>query len=412
MAGRNDCDVLIAGGGNVGLAMAAAIQQQGFSAAVVEGRPPQVSARAAEGESSPDVGLRVSALSVGSRRFLEHLQAWPSSDRRGPTAYQQMRVESRDGRGCLNFSAHEQGLPALGWIVDNEHLRATLWQRCQQLGVALHEGRQVAQVASKSRSVSAQLDNGQSLRAQLLVAADGARSPIRAQLNIELEERHYEQQAIVAVVNTEQPNTGMAWQRYLSSGPLAFLPVSGGRSSIVWTLDGEQAQSLMTADDEHFMAALQEASAHQFGRITAIEQRAAFPLSLMLAKRYVQERVVLAGDAAHRIHPQAGQGLNIGLQDAAALAELLAECGEIPSQGLALDRLLRRYERWRRSDDELMVRGVDRIGQMLRGDSLSAQWAGLGLSVVDRIAPLKSLFLRHAAGTEWGAPEWCRFPKN
>ncbi|MCG8465257.1 MAG: FAD-dependent monooxygenase [Xanthomonadales bacterium] len=404
MAGRNDCDVLIAGGGNVGLALAAALQQQGFSAAVVEGRPPQAPA------TVPDVGLRVSALSIGSRRFLEHLKAWPASDRRGPTAYQNMQVESRDGRGCVNFSAHEQGLPALGWIVDNEHLRATLWQRCQQLGVSLHEGVQVTEVQSKSRSVSAQLDNGQSLRAQLLAAADGARSPIRQQLGFELEERPYEQQAIVAVVNTERANQGLAWQRYLASGPLAFLPISGGRSSIVWTLEAEQAQRLMAADDNQFMAELQAASVHQFGPITAIGQRAVFPLSLMLAKRYVHERVFLVGDAAHRIHPQAGQGLNIGLQDAAAMAELLTEQGEVPTQAVTLERLLRRYERWRRSDDELMVRGVDRIGQTLRGDSVAAQWAGIGLSLVDRLPPLKGLFLRHAAGTERGAPKWFRRP--
>lgn len=404
MATRLDCDVLIVGGGNVGLSAAAALRALALRVIVIETRPallPQ------EGDN-PDVGLRVSALGLGSRRFLEQLQAWPAFDQRGPVAYQQMHVESDSGLGRVRFHAHEHGLSALGWIVDNEHLRQTLWQSCESLGVEF-KATAVQSVQSSKRYAVTHLADGTELRSALIVAADGARSPIRQQLQIQCHERDYEQSALVAVVETEQANRGLAWQRYLPGGPLALLPVTEGRSSIVWSMPKEDVDAHLALDDAAFCAALTAASQSVFGQVLAVGERAAFPLSMLLAQHYAKERVLLMGDAAHRIHPQAGQGLNIGLQDAAALAEIITEHQSGGQLQLAdteyIGQLLRAYERWRRSDDEIMVRGVDQIGRLMRGTSPRAKLAGLGFSLANKAWPLKDLFLRHAIGLSGTAPK-------
>lgn len=411
MAVRNDFDLLIVGGGNVGAALALAMGQQlpsdtAWRIGLVEPRPPE------NAEHEADVGLRVSALSPGSRHFLEHLDAWPQLDRRGPQAYTRMEVEDASGRGQLHFNAEEHALPALGWIVDNQHLRGSLWQQLAQTRVEILSGVEIRALQQRRRGLSVELNDGRELRVGLLAAADGARSAVRQLLEIPVTERDYQQQALVAVVETTQVNPGIAWQRYLPGGPLAFLPVTEGRSSIVWSLPDAQVAEYLAMDNESFCQALGGASDYRFGPIKTVGERAAFPLSLMLAQQYLVDRVVLLGDAAHRIHPQAGLGLNLGLQDAASLAELLgqvvADNAEILTDELALKRVLRRYERWRRSEDELVVRGVDRIGQLMRGDGTLAQVAGAGLSLVNRLTPLKAMFLRQACGIGGDAPAWFR----
>lgn len=402
MSTRLDCEVLVAGGGNVGAALAVALARQGQRVALVEPKPPDVPVAKVNSsdEAAHDVGLRVSAVSPGSRRFIESLGAWPKSDRRGPTPYTQMQVESESGAGELNFAAHEHGLDALGWIVDNRHLQQSLWLAAEHAGVELLTGSCVEQFQERGQSVVVTMNTGRRLRTALLAAADGARSPIRQQLNIHCRQRDYEQSALVAVVTAEEANAGVAWQRFLVGGPLAFLPVSEGRSSIVWSLPRDAAEAHLNMSEEAFLSALTIATGRRFGRVLGCGRRAAFPLSMMLARRYVDGRVVLVGDAAHRIHPMAGQGLNIGLQDAAALAELIA--GAVPSDPA---RMLRGYERWRRSDDEMVVRGVDAIGRLMRSENTSlGRIAGLGFNLVDRVWPMKDHLLRWACGLGSQAP--------
>ncbi|GAB4201154.1 MAG: UbiH/UbiF family hydroxylase [Wenzhouxiangellaceae bacterium] len=398
-AGR---DVLIAGGGNSGTALAVALAAADFNVTLIEPRPP------APSPDNADVGLRVSALGPGSRHFLERLRAWPENDRRGPTAYREMSVCDTTGLGDLTFHAHQHSLSALGWIVDNQQLQQQLWRAAADAGVTLLGEHAVSGVQQNSRGVTVTLGDQRQLRADLLVAADGARSPLRGLLGIEVNESDYGQRAVVCTVTTAAANPGIAWQRFLPGGPLALLPVSEGRSSLVWSLPAEQAEDCLAQDEAAFSQQLSLAADSPFGAVVHCGPRAAFPLSMMLAGRYVEQRCVLLGDAAHRVHPLAGQGLNLGLQDAAALAELLIDAGGIPAEPQSLQRLLRRYERWRRSDDELVIRGVDAIGRMLRGEGLLPRISALGMRTVDHFWPLKDVFLRWACGLGEQAPRGFR----
>jgi len=393
MSRRGDLDVIVVGGGAIGAALALALARDEFDVALVERNAPK------PWRADDDVDLRVVALAADTRALLEDLGVWSAiaAARIGP--YRRMRVWDASGPGELGFDAAERGEAALGWIVENRLVQDALWQAiAAHPGVRLVCPGEVADVENADDAAAVSLADGTRLRAHVLVAADGAESPLRKQLGIACKERDYAQRAVVAHVATERAHEDTAWQRFLSGGPLAFLPLADGRCSIVWSLPNDEAARILALDDAVFRAELGCAFDFRLGTITSATARAAFPLRLQLADRYVCGRCVLAGDAAHVVHPLAGQGMNLGFRDAACLRRVLRDARERGST-LGAAHVLRRYERERRSENALAARGLDAIQRAFGADNfLRRAFAGAGLAAADRIAPLKRLLADTAAG--------------
>jgi 2-octaprenyl-3-methyl-6-methoxy-1,4-benzoquinol hydroxylase/2-octaprenylphenol hydroxylase len=386
-AGPRPFDIVVVGAGMVGAAAAALLARSGFSLAVIEAAEP------APFDAAGPVGLRVSAISPGSANILSEAGAWRQVERQRLCPYRRMVVEDRVEEVMLEFQAAEFGLERLGTIVENDLVQWSLWQSLLAMGgVELFCPDRISGLVFGEDGPVLELEGGDRLRCRLLVAADGANSPIRKQLGIQQSRWEYGQQGLVSVVQTERPNPGVAWQRFLESGPLAFLPLADGSSSIVWSVPEEQARRLLGADEETFLGELGNAVAggegHWPGRPVRCGPRAAFPLTMRLSERYAANRTVLIGDAAHVVHPLAGQGVNLGLLDAAGLVEVLLEARRRqPDPGA--DRNLQRYDRWRRSEAELMARGMHGIK---------------GLFVPEELGPLRRIGLRLVAGS-WLARE-------
>jgi 2-polyprenylphenol 6-hydroxylase len=241
-------------------------------------------------------------------------------------------------------------------------------------------------------------DDGTSLAARVVVAADGADSALRRMAGIETTDHDYAQRAIVAHVHTSRPHDATAWQRFLPDATLAFLPLADGRSSIVWALPEDAATRVLAMDDAGFCRELGAAFDFRLGEITAISNRVAIPLRMRLARTYIAPRFALVGDAAHVVHPLAGQGVNLGLRDAAELADSLV-AAKASQRDFSAEYVLRRYDRRRRSDDTLSAHGFDAVQRVFgNGSPVLATLRGVGLALVDRIGPLKKAFARHAAG--------------
>jgi 2-octaprenylphenol hydroxylase len=392
-------DLIVVGAGMVGAAFACACQGLGLSVAVVEPRPPQRTWPAGE------VDLRVSALSRASQRILTRLGAWERILELGASPYREMVVWEGLGRGSIRFDSAELGEPDLGHIVQNRVIQLALWEHleldsnatlfCPGNCVGLDLGHESAVLA---------LGDGTRLSARLLVAADGRDSWVRRTAGIETAGWEYDQQAIVANVTPAQWHARIAWQRFLPTGPLAFLPLGDGRCSIVWSVQQDRAAELMALSEVDFAAELGVASEHRLGDILAVGPRAAVPLRLQHADAYVRPRLALIGDAAHAVHPLAGQGVNLGFLDAAELVQALGT-------GLALGRdpgglwTLRRYERARRGDNLAMLAAMDGFKRLFSNDNAAlAALRGWGLSATDWLTPVKRHLMASALGLGSGLP--------
>jgi len=393
MIRRGELDAIVVGGGAIGAALALALARDDFDVALIEKSAPK------PWRAEDDVDLRVVAIAPDTRDLLADLDVWNAmaSARIGP--YRRMRVWDATAPGELAFDAAEQGAAALGWIVENKLIQHVLWQAIGvEPRVRLLCPADVAEIENGDDAATATLADGTRLRARVLIAADGAESPLRAKLAISCSERDYAQRAVVAHVATERAHEHTAWQRFLPGGPLAFLPLGDGRCSIVWSLPNDEAARILALDDETFRAELGAASDFRLGAITAATARAAFPLRLRLAEKYVAGRSVLAGDAAHVVHPLAGQGMNLGFRDVACLRRVLRDARERASD-IGAAHVLRRYERERRSENALAARGLDAIERVFdTGHPAIAALRGAGLAIADRVAPLKQLFAAAAAG--------------
>jgi 2-polyprenylphenol 6-hydroxylase len=393
MSRRGDLDVIVVGGGAIGAALALALARDGFDVALVEKSAPK------PWRPDDEIDLRVVALAPDTRDLLDDLGVWNAiaAARIGP--YRHMRVWDATAPGELAFDAAEQGEAALGWIIENRLVQDALWQAiAAHPGVRLVCPGEVADVENTNDAAAVSLGDGSRLRARVLVAADGAESPLRKQLGIACSERDYAQRAVVAHVATARAHEETAWQRFQAGGPLAFLPLADGRCSIVWSLPNDEAARILALDDAAFRTELGCAFDFRLGAITATTSRAAFPLRLRLAAKYVAGRCALAGDAAHVVHPLAGQGMNLGFRDVACLRRVLHDARERGSD-IGAAHVLRRYERERRSENTLAARGLDTIQRVFGSDNLLRRTlAGAGLSAADRIAPLKRLLADAAAG--------------
>ena len=388
-----DFDILILGGGMVGAALACACRGRGWRIAVLDSAPPQ---RAwPEGE----VDLRVSALSRASQRMLERLGAWPRMVALGVSVYREMHVWDAVGGASIHFDSAELGEPNLGHIVENRVTRLALWELLEAADdVTLLCPAQVEVLSIGESGARVVLADGTELTARLVVGADGRDSLVRTVLGIGTGGWGYQQRAIVCNVEPAHWHRETAWQRFLPTGPLAFLPLADGRCSIVWSADEDRAAELLALDDPTFIDELERAFEERLGPILSVGPRAAFPLRLQYAKSYVRPRAALVGDAAHAIHPLAGQGVNLGFLDVAALSDALAYAltHQRDIGGLAT---LRRYERARRGDNLLMLGAMDAFKRAF-GNRIPPLVAArnLGLFAADHIGPLKRAFMRQALG--------------
>ncbi len=385
-------DVAVVGAGMVGAALALRLADEGFDVALIESREP------APWRAQDDVDLRVVAMAPSSIAFLDRVGAWNNIVASRANPYTRMRVWDAAAPGELTFDAKEQGESSLGYIVENRLIQSVLWNSLRQTNIALHiPANVISSDIDADRRVLA-LDDGTSVAARLIVAADGAESALRKMVGIDVHERSYDQRAIVAHVSTQRSHEATAWQRFLPHATLAFLPLGDGRSSIVWSAPMNEIERLLALDDAAFCHELGAAFDFRLGNITSTTQRVAIPLRLVLAKRYIAPRLALAGDAAHVVHPLAGQGVNLGLRDAAELADAIISARD-SKRDFAADTVLRRYERRRRSDDSLSAYAFDAIQRVFGSEFLPLAAArGAALSIVDRVPPLKKLFARHAAG--------------
>ena len=390
-------DVAVIGAGMVGATLASLLSRSGFSVALVEAREPEAF------DAEAEVGLRVSAISPGSAAILEQAGVWKAISAQRARPYRRMQVEDGSDMDPLLFDAPVFNLERLGTIVENALVQWSLWQVLKAGGlVDMYCPDQLSGIDVSAQHNRVSLTSGKTLTASLVVGADGAASRVRKTLGIRQDHYAYNQSGLVAVVGKSQANPGVAWQRFLPGGPLAFLPLSDGRSSIVWTLPTAEAERLLLLDSEAFGKELDAASSGWLGTVESCGPRAAFPLSMRLSENYAAQRVVLIGDAAHVIHPLAGQGVNLGFADAAGLTEVLLGVRST-GEDIGSSGVLRKYERWRKSESEAMAFGMHALRSLFGIDGLSPA-RRIGMAMVKRSWLLRDKFLQRAAGLTADAP--------
>ncbi len=393
-------DVLIAGAGMVGAALACALGEAGFRVTVVEAREPRRQWPADE------IDNRVSALTRASQQLLENLGAWSRVKALGGAAYQRMHVWDRPGVGEIHFDAAAIGEPDLGHIVENRSIQLALWERMEAID-AIDIRCPASTRALTPRGL--ELENGEQLVAPLVVAADGGRSRVRDLAGIAVSVRSFEQLALVATVRVSQGHGRTAWQRFLPTGPLAFLPAdTTDRCSIVWSTTPAEAERLMALDDNAFCRELGQAIDYRLGAVTETGPRATFPLRSQLAAHTVEEGLALVGDAAHMIHPLAGQGVNLGFLDAAELARVLITARD-SGHPVGDYQQLRRYERARKGETLAVMRAMEGFNQLFSNRSKPLGLVrNLGLRAADTITPVKSALIRRAMGLTGDLPPLAR----
>jgi 2-octaprenylphenol hydroxylase len=400
--------VLIAGAGVVGLATAALLATGRCADRL---RVHVLDARAPPPWRADEMDLRVYALSRASQRVLESVGAWWSIAARRACAYRRMHVwEGSDpADGALEFDCAEIAEPDLGHIVEDGLIRAALADVLKGARNAeVTTGAAVESVATEHRDAVVRLAGGRTLRGALLVAADGSDSAIRRLLELPVAALSYGQTALVTHVATTKPHRETAWQRFLPGGPLAFLPLVDGRSSVVWSLPDARAAELIAAPQDEFLAELTNASAGVLGELGPCSARAGFPLQALHALRYCVPRAALVGDAAHTVHPLAGQGMNLGLLDAAALARVVEDAllaGEDPGDL----KVLRRYERDRKGGNLEMLLALDALHRLFALPEWVAPLRGVGLRAVERSGVAKRFFMRRALGLNAGSKNRLRW---
>jgi 2-polyprenylphenol 6-hydroxylase len=407
---RPDFHIIIVGGGMVGACAAALTAANPHLAdlriAVLEAHPPT--------PPQGDVDLRVSAVSRASQRILAAVGAWPLIPAQSLSPYDEMIVwdaASRPrGAGAIHFSASATSEPNLGHIVENRQLQWALYE-CQAFRRVTLLRAELAGMTLERDSAVVSLGDGRTLSATLVIGSDGAGSLSRKLAGIETAGWDYDQRALVTHVRTEHSHARTAWQRFLEDGPIAFLPLADGRSSIVWTTRPAHAEHLASCPPDEAAREIESAIDGALGKVEIAAQRLHFPLRLAHARQYCKERFALVGDAAHAIHPLAGQGVNLGFLDCAALVEVLARelaSGADPA-ALAELRVLRRYERWRKSENMIALGLVDGLNRLFStSDEMLGSIRRAGLGVVDGSALAKRFFMGRAMGTSGELPAVAR----
>ncbi|GLZ85020.1 2-octaprenyl-3-methyl-6-methoxy-1,4-benzoquinol hydroxylase [Metapseudomonas resinovorans] len=400
-------DLIIVGAGMVGSALALALKDSGLDILLIDGSPLSVKPFDPAGAFEP----RVSALSAASQRILLRLGAWPGVLARRSSPYSDMHVWDGSGTGQIHFSASSVHADVLGHIVENRVIQDALMEPLHDSGIGLMPGARLERMRRSGDDWLLTLVDGRELRAPLVVAADGANSAVRRLAGCATREWDYLHHAIVTSVRCAEPHQRTAWQRFTDDGPLAFLPLERDGEhwcSIVWSVTPAEAERLMALDDAGFCSELGRAFEWRLGDVLGADPRLCIPLRQRHAKRYVEEGLALIGDAAHTIHPLAGQGVNLGFLDAAVLAEVLQHAAG-RGERLADERVLGRFERRRMPHNLAMMAAMEGFERLFQADPLPLRWLrNSGLKWVDGMPEAKALFVRQALGLSGDLPDLAR----
>ncbi len=397
----SEFDIIILGGGLVGLTAANLCVQQGFSVALIERQEPPLS------WDDNHFDIRCSAISKASQMLFQEMGVWDSMVAERVSPYQRMHAWDALGFGKITFDAAEVAEADLGHIIENRVMQKALWVCAKQLEVHFFVPAEPVALQVEGENVFLTLSNQTNLKAKLIIGADGGHSWLREFMHIESKQHDYHQSALVATVRTELSHQQTAWQRFLPEGPLAFLPLnsvksnqpkSDNLSSIVWTSTTEKTKTLISLTETNFCEELAHAFDYQLGSVLSTTERRAFSLSSLHAKQYIANRVALIGDAIHVIHPLAGQGVNLGLGDAQKLVETLSSANKRASD-IGHHLVLRKYERARKGRILATLLAMDFLNRMFtRQDTLSLGLRSVGLNFVDKTAFLKKKMMLQAMG--------------
>ncbi|MFW0776906.1 MAG: 2-octaprenyl-6-methoxyphenyl hydroxylase [Rickettsiales bacterium] len=391
-------DVIIVGGGMVGMSLAVGLAQQGSSVAVIE-------KGAMPAQLDKNFDGRVSAIAFGSKVILDNIGAW-----KGMKAHAEpildIRVSDNKSPIFLHYDHEEVGDEPFGYIVENRHIRHALQQAASEHeSLTIFDEQQVKGVVQSDDSVVVELHDGNTLQAKLLVGADGKNSFVRKLAGIEVTQWGYKQTAIVCTIEHELPHHGLAQERFLPAGPFAVLPMQNNRSSLVWVEPDDRVNIYMELDEAEFVQEIEERVGGYLGKISTVGKRFAYPLSLLHAKEYTAGRIALIGDAAHGMHPIAGQGVNLGFRDVGVLLELI-EGAEGSKLNIGNDEILNHYAKWRRFDNVAMLAATDSLNRLFCMNNMPVRLArNLGLWAVGKTPAVKRYFMRHAMGLEGDLPD-------
>ena len=397
-------DIIIIGGGMVGLAMAASLAESDLKILIIEKQnlPENFSSEllANNPVEDNDFDVRVSAISPANRELLSKFNAWQNIPQQRQANYQKMKVWDGDGTGKIEFSAAEVAQPDLGVIVENRLIQAALLKNIQAFGnVHCCFGLELEQIESFGDHIEVNLSDGSQYKSQLLIGADGANSIVRQKLEIESEQMPYEQVAFVANVRTELSHQFTAWQRFTPTGPVAFLPLANDSlCSVVWSIDQEKAKKLKTIGEDEFAIKLQQAFESKLGKVTAVSEHFGFPLVKRHSQSYLQHRVALIGDAAHTVHPLAGQGVNLGFQDVACLSELILKLVQ-QKRDYGLMQNLRPFERERKTENLIMQNAMSGFIHLFANQSMPVTLIrNIAMSALNNLPMAKEMIIKKAMG--------------
>ncbi|WP_397450904.1 2-octaprenyl-3-methyl-6-methoxy-1,4-benzoquinol hydroxylase [Pseudomonas sp. NA-150] len=400
-------DLLIVGAGMVGSALALALHDSGLNIVLLDGGPMSVKPFDRQSAFEP----RVSALSAATQRILQRLNAWDGIVARRLSPYAEMQVWDGSGTGQVHFSAGSVHADVLGHIVENRVIQDALLERLHDSDIGLMANARLEQMRRSGDEWLLTLADGRTLRAPLVIAADGANSAVRRLTGCATREWDYLHHAIVTSVRTADTHQSTAWQRFTDEGPLAFLPLEREGEhwcSIVWSVTPSEAERLMMLADDGFCRELEKAFEGRLGTVISADPRLCVPLRQRHAKRYVAEGLALIGDAAHTIHPLAGQGVNLGFLDAAVLAEVLEHAAG-RGERLADVRVLSRYERRRMPHNLALMAAMEGLERLFQADPLPMRWLrNTGLKMVDQMPEAKAMFVRQALGLSGDLPALAR----